>query len=134
MPTDIDRQSSNVSIDKSRHAAEAAAPMFIDIDQSVPDIDALYGQLVVVTAFSLNHMKEAMGMIATAQKIMPQVKIIVYDIGLLEEEAIKKVKQFRHTFNNNNNNNNKNNNRIFIATLHLDHCAQQQEAMNNQYI
>ncbi|XP_033631201.1 uncharacterized protein LOC117293094 [Asterias rubens] len=65
--------------------------MFIDIDQSVPDIDALYGQLVVVTAFSLNHMKEAMGMIATAQKIMPQVKIIVYDIGLLEEEAIKKV-------------------------------------------
>ncbi|XP_071853019.1 uncharacterized protein [Apostichopus japonicus] len=54
----------------------------IDLDVSVLTVDEMYDRLVLITAFSDNHYKEAMGYIGTAQKYMPGKRIIVYDLGL----------------------------------------------------
>ena len=47
---------------------------------------AMYRRLVVFTAFSSNHFKEALDMIGSVQKYLPYTKIIIYDIGLSTEE------------------------------------------------
>ncbi|PIK59010.1 hypothetical protein BSL78_04037 [Apostichopus japonicus] len=54
----------------------------IDLDVLVLTVDEMYDRLVLITAFSDNHYKEAMGYIGTAQKYMPGKRIIVYDLGL----------------------------------------------------
>ncbi|XP_072051308.1 uncharacterized protein [Amphiura filiformis] len=63
---------------------------FIDIEQHVPDLKVLFNRTVIVTATSQNHLGEAKGMIATAQRHMPNTKIIVYDLGLTPD-GVKKV-------------------------------------------
>ena len=40
----------------------------------------------VVSAISSNHFEEAKGMIATAQRFLPTTRIVVYDLGLTENE------------------------------------------------
>lgn len=66
---------------------------YIDVDVEMPDIDSLYEKLVVVTAFSQNHFKEALGIIGTSQHMMPDKKIIVYDLGI-EVKTKQIVKSF----------------------------------------
>ena len=51
-------------------------------------VDFLYCRLVVVTAFSSNHFKEAQDMIASTQHSLPNTRIIVYDLGLSEDEKL----------------------------------------------
>ncbi|XP_022092727.1 uncharacterized protein LOC110980399 [Acanthaster planci] len=63
--------------------------VLIDVDRDTPDFDELFKHLVVVTAFSENHYKEAMGMIGSAQKAMPHTRIIVYDIGMKNKTLLK---------------------------------------------
>ena len=48
--------------------------------------DYLYCRLVVVTAISSNHFEEAQDMIHSAQKNVPSTTILVYDLGLNENE------------------------------------------------
>ena len=64
---------------------------FIDIEQHVPDLDELFNKTVIVTAASDNHFTELKGMIASAQREMPNTRIIVYDLGLLPWK-VKKVR------------------------------------------
>ena len=49
-------------------------------------IEAMYERLVVLTAFSSSHLRQALDMIGSVQKYLPHAKIIVYDIGLTAEE------------------------------------------------
>ncbi|XP_071853016.1 uncharacterized protein [Apostichopus japonicus] len=83
----------------------------IDLDVLVLTVDEMYDRLVLITAFSDNHYKEAMGYIGTAQKYMPGKRIIVYDLGLSntnkrkrqESDEVRKlcdVKLRRFPFNN----------------------------------
>ncbi|XP_071853018.1 uncharacterized protein [Apostichopus japonicus] len=77
----------------------------IDLDVSVLTVDEMYDRLVLITAFSDNHYKEAMGYIGTAQKYMPGKRIIVYDLGLSNtmKRKVRKlcdVKLRRFPFNN----------------------------------
>lgn len=58
---------------------------YIDLDEWIPDIDELYDKLVIVTAFSQNHFKEAQGIIGTAQRMMPNKKIVIYNLGINNE-------------------------------------------------
>ena len=48
----------------------------------------MYNRLVVVTALSSNHFNESKDMIASVQKYLPQTKIILYDLGLTEDEKL----------------------------------------------
>ena len=52
-------------------------------------VDYLYCRLVVATAISSNHFKEVKDMIFSAQKNVPNTKIVVYDLGLKEDERKK---------------------------------------------
>ncbi|XP_071853015.1 uncharacterized protein [Apostichopus japonicus] len=77
----------------------------IDLDVLVLTVDEMYDRLVLITAFSDNHYKEAMGYIGTAQKYMPGKRIIVYDLGLsnTNKRKVRKlcdVKLRRFPFNN----------------------------------
>ncbi|XP_033641415.1 uncharacterized protein LOC117301503 isoform X2 [Asterias rubens] len=54
------------------------------------DLDAMFERMVIVTAVSDNHVKEAMGMIASAQQYMPNTPIYLYDLGL-KNETYKKL-------------------------------------------
>ncbi|XP_038059862.1 uncharacterized protein LOC119730871 [Patiria miniata] len=69
---------------KEENVTFSIKPALIDIDQAKLTTDALYRQLVVVTAFSQNHYKEALGMIGSAQQTMPNTRIVVYDLGIQE--------------------------------------------------
>ena len=59
-----------------------SADLPIDCEQHFPNLDELWRRLVIVTAFSENHVSEAKGMIASVQKHMPGKRIIVYDLGI----------------------------------------------------
>ena len=48
--------------------------------------DYLYCRLVVVTAISSNHFEEAQDMIHSAQRNVPNATILVYDLGLNENQ------------------------------------------------
>ena len=48
--------------------------------------DYFYCRLVVVTAFSSNHFEEAQDMIHSAQRNVPNTTILVYDLGLNEDQ------------------------------------------------
>lgn len=54
----------------------------VDIGKKCTCVDLLYCRIVVVTAFSNNHHDEAMDFIASVQRFMPGIRIIVYDLGL----------------------------------------------------
>ena len=57
-------------------------------------------------------------------------------LEILTENKIDQINNnnSKNSNNNNNNNNNiNNNNQICIASFHLDHGAQQQQAMKNKY-
>ena len=45
-------------------------------------VQLLLSRLVVATGFSSNHYYRGLNMIASVQKMMPEVKIIVYDLGM----------------------------------------------------
>ncbi|XP_030834707.1 uncharacterized protein LOC100893367 [Strongylocentrotus purpuratus] len=57
--------------------------------------DRLYRQLQIVTAFSQNHYKEALGLIGTVQKEMPDKKLLIYDLGI-DPDTRFKVKKLCH--------------------------------------
>ena len=61
----------------------------IDSETQHNPIEAMYRRLVVLTAFSSNHFREALDMIGSVQRYLPCAKIIVYDIGLKREERGK---------------------------------------------
>ncbi|XP_072043389.1 uncharacterized protein [Amphiura filiformis] len=65
----------------------------IDCDKEMPALDQLWERLVIVTAFSENHVLEAKGMIASIQKHMPGKRIVVYDLGI-KQKTKPKVKKF----------------------------------------
>ena len=77
---------------------EAPTRTPVDAMYQAPDdaltntVDAMYQRLVVFTAFSSNHFREAQDMIGSVQKYLPHTKIIVYDIGLSTEERGKVAK------------------------------------------
>ena len=48
--------------------------------------DYFYCKVVVVSSMSSNHFSEAMGMIISVQKHMPNTRIIIYSLGLTEKE------------------------------------------------
>lgn len=52
-------------------------------------LDRLYRQLQIVTAFSQNHYKEALGLIGTVQKEMPDKKLVIYDLGIDPDTRFK---------------------------------------------
>ena len=52
-------------------------------------LNIFYCKLVVVTAISSNHYNEAQDMIASVQKFLPSTKLILYDLGLSEEQKGK---------------------------------------------
>ena len=68
------------SISKDDSNVEFTDP--IDLDLYVPQDDLLYKRLVLVTAASENHHREMLGFIGSAQRVMPDKQIIVYDLGL----------------------------------------------------
>ncbi|XP_038047276.1 uncharacterized protein LOC119721323 isoform X2 [Patiria miniata] len=79
-------------LNKTRNMTRAHdKKVLIDVDKGKPDFDNLFKHLVVVTAFSENHYKEAMGMIGSAQKAMPQTRIVVFDIGM-KNKTLQKIK------------------------------------------
>ena len=49
-------------------------------------VDYLYCKLVVVSSLSSNHMTEAKKMIALVQKHLPNTKIVMYSLGITDEE------------------------------------------------
>ena len=55
--------------------------------------DYMYCRLVIVTGFSSNHFQEAQAMIASVQEHLPNTKLIVYNLGLNNEE-ISLVKKY----------------------------------------
>jgi len=72
-------------------ASEALQGTHQNISTTTPldlpgNISDLYQRLVVVTAYSSNHFKEGIGMIASVQKHLPQTKILLYDIGLTAKQ------------------------------------------------
>ncbi|KAJ8050853.1 hypothetical protein HOLleu_04212 [Holothuria leucospilota] len=54
----------------------------IDLDENVPSTDLLYERLTLVTAASEHHHREMLGFIGSAQRVMPDRPIVVYDLGL----------------------------------------------------
>ncbi len=61
----------------------------LDCEKGMPDLDTLWQRLVIVTAFSENHAREAMWMLASAQKHMPNKRTIVYDLGITDKTLLK---------------------------------------------
>ena len=61
----------------------------LDLPDNISD---LYKRLVVVTAYSSNHFREGIGIIASVQKYLPQTKILLYDIGLTAKQRSKASK------------------------------------------
>ena len=49
-------------------------------------VDYMYCRLVVMTGISSNHFKESRDMIASVQKFLPNTKLIVYDLGLNDNQ------------------------------------------------
>ena len=45
-------------------------------------IQLLLSRLVIATGFSANHYDEGLNMIASVQKMMPEVNLVVYDLGM----------------------------------------------------
>ncbi|XP_071511341.1 uncharacterized protein [Diadema antillarum] len=64
----------------------------IDIEKHVPSFEDLYDQFAIVSAFSDNHYREALPFIASAQKKMPEKKIIIYDLGI-KATTLRSVKK-----------------------------------------
>jgi len=66
-------------------------------------LDFLYCKLVMVSGFSSNHYIEAQDMIATVQHYLPSTRIIVYDLGLTDNQRTElgkycnvEVRPFQH--------------------------------------
>ena len=57
-----------------------------DLHSNCSCLDFLYCKLVVFTGISSNHYDEAQDMIATFQHYLPSTRIIVYDIGLADNQ------------------------------------------------
>ena len=57
-----------------------------DLHSNCSCLDFLYCKLVVFTGISSNHYSEAQDMIATFQHYLPSTRIIVYDIGLADNQ------------------------------------------------
>ena len=55
--------------------------------------DYMYCRLVIVTGFSSNHFQEVQAMIVSVQEHLPNTKLIVYNLGLNNEE-ISSVKKY----------------------------------------
>ncbi|XP_054750608.2 uncharacterized protein LOC129256425 [Lytechinus pictus] len=92
-----DRLHGNETNDARRDLNNAGAVNFtlnlpIDLEEHTPSIDELYQRIAIVSAFSQNHYLEALSFIASAQKYMPDKKIIIYDLGI-KESVIPKVKK-----------------------------------------
>ena len=49
-------------------------------------VQLMLNRLVIATGFSSNHYDEALNMIASVQKMMPEVKLIVYDLGMTSQQ------------------------------------------------
>ncbi|XP_072023828.1 uncharacterized protein [Amphiura filiformis] len=61
----------------------------LDFEKGMPELDLLWRRLVIVTAFSENHSKEGMWMIASAQRHMPNQRIVFYDLGVSKKTLLK---------------------------------------------
>lgn len=56
------------------------------VDEGCTCLDLFYCKFVVVTATSSNHYTELQDMIGSVQKFLPSTNLIVYDIGMTEEQ------------------------------------------------
>ena len=54
-----------------------------------PNVVDMYNRLVTVSAISDNHFVEAQEMLASVQRCLPHNKLIVYDLGLNENNRNK---------------------------------------------
>ncbi|XP_072044307.1 uncharacterized protein [Amphiura filiformis] len=79
--------------DDATSVLQETGKFIIDCEKEMPDLDQLWERLVIVTAFSENHVSEAKGMIGSVQKHMPGKRIVVYDLGI-KPETKPKVKKF----------------------------------------
>ncbi|XP_033641059.1 uncharacterized protein LOC117301284 isoform X2 [Asterias rubens] len=80
--TNLSRTASIVKNAHPKKSPDQTSFGFIDTERGMMDLDALFRRLVIVTAVSDNHVGEVMGMIASAQKHMPDTPIYVYNLGL----------------------------------------------------
>ena len=56
------------------------------MDEGCTCVDLFYCKLVVVTATSSNHYTELQDLIGSVQKFLPRTNLIVYDLGMTEEQ------------------------------------------------
>ncbi|XP_054760594.2 uncharacterized protein LOC129266832 [Lytechinus pictus] len=73
-------------------------PAIFTTNRTIEDpviLERLYRQLRIVTAFSQNHYKEALGLIGTVQKEMPDKDLVIYDLGI-DADTLYKVKKLCH--------------------------------------
>ena len=49
-------------------------------------VQLMLNRLVIATGFSSNHYNQALNMIASVQAVMPEVKLIVYDLGMTSQQ------------------------------------------------
>ena len=54
----------------------------IDLEKEVPTLDEMFKRTVIVTAISSNHYLEAKAMINSVQRLMPNTRIVIYNLGL----------------------------------------------------
>ena len=57
----------------------------VRLDERQHCVQLMLNRLVIATGFSSNHYDEALNMIASVQTVMPEVKLIVYDLGMTSQ-------------------------------------------------
>ena len=95
-PAALARRQSNMGFLANSSCCESSEGISLEVlcNRSVPVgtveqctcVDYMYCRLVVLGAISSNHFQEAQDMIATVQMHLPHTKLIIYDLGLTENQ------------------------------------------------
>ena len=83
------REVAGIALEEVCHSwtEDGSVPMeTVQLHSNCSCLDFLYCKLVMVSGFSSNHYIEAQDMIATVQHYLPSTRIIVYDLGLTDNQ------------------------------------------------